>query len=508
MKVRRFLRYLVFSSLSLAIIAGAAWASGGGILKVGAQPSSTLDPHFAASITDIMINEQLYHHLTFISPDNRPVADLATKWETTDGKVWTFHLKSGVKFSTGQPVTARDVVFSFDRLRDPKVGAPTVKLYDNIDRIEAVNDTTVRFTLRNSNPEFPADAGDYHSCIIPAGTTDPGKTRIGSGAFVIDSYFPEDRIVLKPNSHFAGKDAQGNALPKVDKIQFIFSPDMGGQVEALRGGELHFLGGLTTQFAEIVKNDPHTKLLTNDSNMHWAIHMRSDKGHVAADPRIREALKLGTDHQAIIDAVRPGLASVGSGFTPMGPAYGEYFLSVPPKTDTAKAQKLLAEAGYPDGLKISLVAQNQLDVIPIATVWKEQMAKIGVDVDIQVIPSDVYYGEGENSWLKCEFGITDWGSRATPVTYFNLAYLSDGPWNGSHWQDAEFDKLTHEVDQEMDFTRRKELYHQLQTILIERGPVIVPYFEKAVVGVAANLEGVEIPSDWARARFWNAGFSK
>jgi peptide/nickel transport system substrate-binding protein len=110
--------------------------------------------------------------------------------------------------------------------------------------------------------------------------------------------------------------------------------------------------------------------------------------------------------------------------------------------------------------------------------------------------------------LKCEFGITDWGSRATPVTYFNLAYLSDGPWNGSHWQDAEFDKLTHEVDQEMDFARRKELYHQLQTILIERGPVIVPYFEKAVVGVAANLEGVEIPSDWARARFWNAGFSK
>ncbi len=507
MKLRTLRRCLVSSMLCTAI-AGSAWAAGGGILKVGAQPSSNLDPHFAASITDIMINEQIYHHLTFISPENEAVPDLATSWESPDGKVWIFHLKSGVKFSNGQPVTAKDVVFSYDRLRDPEVGTPTVKLYANVEKIEAVDDLTVKFTLKNTNPEFAADAGDFHACVIPAGTTDPGKTRIGSGPFVLKSYFPEDRVVLKRNDNFSEKDAAGNPLPKLDGVDFIFSPDMGGQVEALRGGELNFLGGLTTEFAETVEKDPHTKLLTNDSNMHWALHMRSDEGHVAADPRVREALKLATDHQAIINAVRPGLAAVGNGFTPVGPAFKEYFLDVPPKMDLEKAKKLLADAGYGGGLKITLVAQNQLDVIPIATVWKEQMAKIGVDVEIKVIPSDVYYGEGEDSWLTCDFGITDWGSRATPVTYFNLAYTSDGPWNGSHWKNAEFDKLTHAVDQEMDPVKRKELYHQLQTILIESGPVIVPYFEKAVVGVSANLEGVEIPSDWARARFWTASFAK
>jgi len=507
MKLRTLRRCLVSSMLCTAI-AGTAWAAGGGTLKVGAQPSSNLDPHFAASITDIMINEQIYHHLTFISPENIAVPDLATSWESPDGKVWTFHLKSGVKFSNGQPVTAKDVVFSYDRLRDPKVGAPTVKLYANVEKIEAVDDVTVKFTLKNANPEFAADAGDFHACVIPAGTADPGKTRIGSGPFVLKSYFPEDRVVLAKNENFSEKDAAGNALPKLDEVQFIFSPDMGGQVEALRGGELNFLGGLTTEFAETIGKDANTKLLTNDSNMHWALHMRSDEGHVAADPRVREALKLATDHQALINAVRPGLAAVGNGFTPVGPAFKEYFLNKPPKMDLEKAKKLLAEAGHANGLKITLVAQNQLDVIPIATVWKEQMAKIGVEVEIKVIPSDVYYGEGEDSWLKCDFGITDWGSRATPVTYFNLAYTSDGPWNGSHWKDAEFDKLTHAVDQEMDVAKRTELYHQLQEILIERGPVIVPYFEKAVVGVSKNLEGVDIPSDWARARFWNASFKK
>jgi len=455
-----------------------------------------------------MINEQLYHHLTFISPENRPVPDLATKWDTTDGKVWTFHLQKGVKFSNGKEVTAKDVVFSFNRLRDPKIGAPTVKLYENVSNVEAVDDATVRFKLKNANPEFPSDAGDYHSCIIPDGVTEPAKARIGSGPFVIESYLPEDRIVLKKNPQFSGKDEKGNALPILDSIQFIFSPDIGGQVEALRGGELQFVGGLTTEFAKVIKDDPNTKLLTNDSNMHWAIHMRSDKGHVASDPKVREALKLGTEHQAIIDAVRPGLASVGNGFTPVGPAYGKYYLDSKPVPNIEKAKKLLAEAGYAKGLKITLIAQNALDVVPIATVWKEQMAKIGVDVDVQVIPSDVYYGEGENSWLKCDFGITDWGSRATPVTYFKLAYMSDGPWNGSHWKDETFDKLAHEVDQEMDQAKREKLYHELQKILIERGPVIVSYFEKSVLGVSAKLNGIKIPSDWARVRFWNVSLGE
>lgn len=507
MRLPRWMRWLAFSVFS-CMIAGAAWAAGGGTLKVGSQPSNTRDPHFAASISDIMVNEQLYHHLSFISPENRPVPDLATRWETPDGKVWTFFLQSGVKFSNGQTVTAKDVVFSFDRLRDPKVGSPTVKLYENIEKVEAVNDSTVRFTLRNANPEFPSDAGDYHSCIIPAGTAEPGKAQIGSGPFVVASFLPEDRIVLKRNPQFAGKNDKGDALPILDEVQFIFSPDIGGQMEALRGGELHFVGGLTTEFAETIKKNPNTKLLTNDSNMHWALHMRSDEGRLTADPRIRKALQLGTDHQAIINAVRPGLAAVGNGFTPVGPAYGSYHLPVKPAADIEKAKKLLAEAGHPNGLAITLVAQNQLDVIPIATVWKEQMAKIGVKVDIQVVPSDVYYGEGPNSWLKCDFGITDWGSRATPVTYFKLAYMSDGPWNGSHWKDAEFDKLAQAVDKEMDAGKRAELYHRLQTILIERGPVIVTYFEKAVVGVTAKLQGIEIPSDWARTRFWAASFAK
>jgi peptide/nickel transport system substrate-binding protein len=494
---QRYRFVLCLLALVVIISGSSALATAKTILRVGCQPSNTLDPHFIANISDILISEQMYHHLTFIDTSNKPVPDLATSWSSTDGKVWTFKLASGILFSNGKPVTAEDVVFSYNRLRDPKVGAPTTVLYKAVADIKAIDSHTVQFTLSQPNPEFPSDVGDYHANIIPANTADPVKKSIGSGPFMIKSYSSEDRMVLQKNPHFIGKVA-------VDEIHFIFSPDLGGQIEALRGSQLEFVGGLTTEFAEVLKKDPNTKLLSNSSNMHYAIHMRSETGRVAADNRVRKALKLATDHQSLINAARPGMAAMGNGFTPVGPSYGDLHLAETPVPNLEKAKALLAEAGFAKGLTIDLVAQNQLDVIPIATVWKEQMAKIGVTVNIQVIPTDVYYSDGENSWLKCEFGITDWGSRATPVTYFKLAYVGNGPWSSSHWQDAEFDALVNQVSTEMDGKKRAELYKKLQRILIDRGPVIVPYFEKAVAGVSKKLNGVTLPSDWARTRFWNA----
>jgi peptide/nickel transport system substrate-binding protein len=502
--------FIAILSTVLLLSVSVLWAAPvpGGTLRIGSQAVNNLDPHFATSIADITVLEQVYQHLTFIDPSNRPVADLASKWQSADGKVWIFTLRGGAMFSNGQPVTVEDVVFSFTRLKDPKVGSPAAPLFKGIQDVKGLDANRVQFTLSDPNPEFASDVGDYHACIIPHGSKDPAKERVGSGPFMITSYSAEDRLVLKKNPYFAQKDSSGQALPYLDEIDMIFSPDLGGQVEALRGGQLDFVPGLSTQFADALKADPHTKIITNTTNMHWVLHMRSDKGRPTADNRVRQALKLGTDQQAMIDAVRPGLGSVGNGFTPVGPAFADYYLNKAPKVDVARAKKLLADAGYSNGLKITLVAQNALDVIPIATVWKDQMAKIGVDVTIQNVPSDVYYGEGDQSWLSADFGITDWGSRATPVTYFKLAYMSTSQWNESHWSDAEFDAIAAKVDKEMDAAKRAALYKQAQQILIDRGPIIVTYFEKAVAGLSANLQGVVLASDWARTRFTNAYFSK
>jgi len=486
--------------------AGAGTA--GGTLKVGIATASQLDPHFSASISDIMLNHQIYDFLVFIDENNVAVPDLATKWESSpDGKEWTFEIREGVKFHNGAAMTAEDVKYSFDRLRDPAVGAPTSKdIYKDISDVTVVDPTHVKFTLNNPNPAFAVYVGDYHAAILSKDVADPKTEQVGTGAFMLESFSAEDRAVLVKNPDYWMKDANGRHLPYVDGVEFIFSPDQTGQVSALRSGELNFVPGLSAELAKQLESDANAQLITNVSNMHWVLHMRADQPP-ANNPKFVQALKLGTDHQAIIDAVRPGLAEVGNN-TPVGPGFTEYHLAQPPVTDGAKAKQLLTEAGVPAGTKITLTAQDLGDVRAIATVWKEQMKQIGIEVEIQQVPSDVYYGEGDQSWLKVPFGITDWGTRGVPVQYFEQAYVTGAAYNESHWSDAEFDALTMQIAGELDQAKRVELYKQAQQIMIERGPFIIPYMEKPVAGASADVDGIVLASDWARTLLRTATFTK
>jgi peptide/nickel transport system substrate-binding protein len=471
------------------------------------QPASTLDPHFATTQSDIMLNHQVYDYLVYVDETNAVVPHLATEWESADGIVWVFTLRDGVVFHDGSPVTAEDIVYSFDRLRDPGVGTPTVSLYENVESVEALDPLRVQFTLTVPNPEFPADAGDYHAAILSKDSDEAAGKWIGSGPFVVESYDPEDRAVLAKKTAYWLTGTDGESLPYLDGITFIFSPDQNGQIAALQGDELQFVPGLSAELAAQVQADDSLRLIKNPSNMHFVIHMRSDEGRPTADVRVRQALMLATDHQAIADTVRPGLALVGNG-TPVGPAYKAYYLERPPQQDTAKAKQLLADAGYADGLEITLYAQTSADVPGIATVWKEQMKQIGVEVDIQSIPPDVYYGEGDSSWLEVDFGITDWGTRAVPLNYFKLAYVGGALYNESHWSDTEFDELTAQIESELDDAARAELYKKAQEILIERGPVIVPYVVEAVAGVSAAVDGITLTSDWPRTLLRGAHFTE
>ncbi len=480
----------------------------GGILKIGTQAVAGLDPHFATTIADVQLSSQVYECLTYIDASNRPVPDLAESWDSPDGKTWTFALRRGAHFSNGRPVSAQDVVFSFNRLRDPKLGTPVVDLFRSIREVRALDPRRVQFLLAETNPEFASDVGDYHAAILPAGTADPAAEPIGSGPFRVDSWFPWQGAILKRNPYYDRKGADGLPLPYLQEIHLNYSPRLSDQEEALRRGRLDFIGGLTTETVKSLQRTGAARILTVDANMHWVIHLRSDPGHVAADNRVRRALKLATDHQEIVNAVRPGLASIGNGFTPVGPAFGMYHLVRPPFPDPARAKRLLAEAGYPQGLRIDLYVTNQPDVLPIAQIWKGQMDRIGVQVDIRVLSPEEYYGRGQRSWLKVDFGITDWGTRATPVAYFNLAYRSDAPWNETHWSDPEFDEVTGRLEREMDAGRRVRLYHQAQEILIERGPIIVVYFARAAAGVNPMLQGVTLASDWPQTRFREAWFAR
>jgi peptide/nickel transport system substrate-binding protein len=464
----------------------------GGTLRHAIQPVSNLDPAFLATVPDDETARQWHDFLVFIGEDNSPDAtrSIAESWSTSsDGLSWTFNLRQGVLFHDGKEMTSRDVKFTFDRLRDPQVGAATVGLYSNITSIDAPDAYTVVFNLQNTNPDFLKDIGDYHGLIMDADTTNFQTQWNGTGPFILQSYSPEDRIVFTRNPNYWLKDDEGNQLPYLDRMEFIFIPDSIAQVEALRGGQIDYLIYLPSEFASTIDQAANTTLYRQASNTAYVLRMRSDR-EPASDNRVRQALKLATDREAILQGAFQGLGTAGRD-TPLGPVYGDLFLDEPlPARDPARARELLTEAGYGSGLTIDIYCQDRSPVPAICTIWKEQLAEAGVTVNIQLVPTDVYYG-GDNMWLEVDFAITDWGSRPYPQPYFDLAYTCEAQWNESHWCDEELDELAAIAAQEMDPARRAEQYHQIQRIFRERGSIILVFFIDNLWGANANLRGIQ-----------------
>jgi peptide/nickel transport system substrate-binding protein len=475
--------------------AAAAAPSGGkygGTLRQAYVAPTNLDPGFLSTVSDDEIARQWGDFLVYTGEDDMPdpTRSLAEKWSTSaDGLTWTFNLRKGVKFHNGQDLTAKDVKFTFDRLRDKKVGAATVEMYSNIKDITTPDDSTVIFTLNKMNTDFPLDLGDYHATILWNGIKDFQKEFIGTGPFMVDSYKPEDRLTFKRNPNYWMKDAEGNQLPYLDSMQFLFMGEASAQVEALRGGQVDYLQYLSAEFVKTIKEDPNLAVYQAPSNLAYVARMRSDRKPFD-DNKVRQAFKLAVDRQAILTAAFEDLGVTGRD-TPIGPGFKAYYLDTPePKRDVAQAKKLLADAGYPNGLNVTLTTQQASPVPAMATILKEQLAEAGINVDIKLMPTDVYYG-ADNTWLEADFAITDWGSRAYPQPYLDLAYVTGAKWNESHWSDKELDDLSKQAAVEPDQAKRADLYKQIQKIFIERGPIIVPFFANNIWAATNKLQGLQ-----------------
>ena len=481
----------------------------GGILKVGQQPGNGgLDPVLHSdNVADIMVQEQILEKLCDLDPGFVVVPRLASEWSTTDSKVWKFTLRDGVKFSNGEPFTADDVIYSMGRLRSKELGSPMADIYANIADVTADDPTHVTFMLKSADSAFPSSLTDYRSLMLCKSIKDPNKEIVGTGPFMLESIALEDRATLKKNPGYWGTDEQGNKLPYLDEIQFIYSPDKAAQLQGLLGGSLQWAGGLTAEQKQTVEGSPGYQILTSQTNYCFELQIRTDQGP-GKDLKFRQALMAGTDRQAIIDLTAPGVAQPGNG-TFVGPAYKDYYLDASPAVDPAAAKQLLADAGYADGVKIKLVAQT-IDLVPaMATVWQAQMKEIGVEVEIQQVPPDVFFTDkGTDNWYQADFCIVDWGSRATPLTYFQLALTSTAPWNYSRWKNADFDSLAKQIPLELDVTKRAELYAQAQKILQDQVPMINFLLTDGIAAQPDNVAGITLLPDWSQTLFTTAHYTE
>ncbi|MBN1857838.1 ABC transporter substrate-binding protein [Candidatus Bipolaricaulota bacterium] len=449
------------------------------------QPIVHTDPALISSDAEVAVANAVYDYLVDVDAGSRIEPRLATDWDiSADGLMYTFYLADGVFFHDGTPLHADDVVWTFERLRDPVIGSSTADLYGNILSVEATGDRIVQFALMEPNPFFLYDLSDNHALIVQAETTDFTAFN-GTGPFMLETYYPEDRLILRANPDYFVE-----GLPMLDRVEFIFFPDEVAAVGALRGDQVDLAWRMSAPLFLSLSNEPGITLMEVPTNGFDVVRLRSDRAP-GDDPRVMEALKLATDRDEILALVQLGRGVAGRD-TPIGPLYAEYYddsISVPER-DVARARDLLRQAGYVNGIRLELHTPDTGGRPDLAVVLKEQWADAGIDVDVIVEPESVYYGA--DGWLEVDLGITGWGSRPYPQFYLDQMLACGAPWNESHFCDAEFDRLASIAGSTRDEEERVSAYAQIQQLMSERGPLIIPYFFAALAAIDQRFDGFEL----------------
>lgn len=472
-----------------------------GVLRVAMQPMVQTDPAFISSDSEILFANHVYDYLVDIDPQNNVQPRLATSWSVgDDGRSYVFTLAEGVTFHDGSALTAEDVVWTFNRLRDPELGIPTADLYENVLNLEATGDLEVTFELDQSNPFFLYDLSDNHALVLKAGTDDAATNFNGTGPFKVVNYSPEDRVVLEANEQYF---IQGQ--PKLAGLEIIFFSDESASVDALRTGQVDLVMRMSTSLFVSLEDEPG--ILTSDiaTNGFDLVRLRSDRPP-GDDQRVIQAMKLATDREEILELVQQGFGAVGRD-NPIGPLYEAYYDNsvVIPQRDVDAARALLADAGYGEGLNLELHTPDTGGRPDLAVVLKSQWEQAGISVEILVEPESVYYGE--DGWLEVDLGITGWGSRPIPQFYLDVMLECDAVWNESHFCDEEFDELSQIAGSTLDEAERVAAYREIQRILIERGPVIIPYYFAQFAAISDQFEGFELKAFAGRTDFRNVGQS-
>jgi peptide/nickel transport system substrate-binding protein len=476
---------------------GATAAAGapkkGGTLKVATQaPSAAVNPLTVADSGGLCMLNQTGEFLAFDNNlEQRLQPMLATGWSpNSDGSVWTFHLRPGVTFHNGQPMTADDVVYSWTQYSDPKNASSALSAIGGVllpSGVKKVDSMTVAFHLEAPNGNFPylVSSDTYNAIIVPKGT-DFGKwqsTFMGTGAFKFKSYTQNvgAQFIANP-SHWGGG-------PYLDGTNFTFYTSQPPQILALQGGQVDVITQFVVQGAQALLNNPSYTIITLKSSNHRELSMRNDLAPFT-DARVRQAVALCMDRSGMVAALLAGKGVLGN---------DSVFAPVFPSTDTTVAQRaqdismakqLLAAAGHPNGFTTELVSEIYQEIPSLAQVIKANLAKVGITANLKIETQTQYYGKstvGNSDWLDGVMSLVDYGSRGVPNVFLTSTLTSKGTWNAARFKNPTYDKLVAQYVATVDLQTQRKIAGQIQRLLLQETPLVIPYF---IDGLSANKSNV------------------
>lgn len=442
--------------------------------------SESIDPISAAPFWQV--TEKIMSRLVRPGATGMPTPNLATSWSANaDASVWTLNLREGVKFHDGSDFDSADVVYTLLRVIDPKIDAPAKSVLSLMKSVEAIDAKTVVIKLSASHADLPMLLMDYRIRMIPEGSGKTiAKTGIGTGPFILVTLDPEGTTVLKRNPNY------WEGAPAIEKVEVYAIPDAQARLQALLSGQIDMLRHLSVQDRSVLLNNPKFELQSVYTGDWQGIVFRTDVKPFT-DKRVRKALRILTDRQEMVNLV---LGPEGGAVACDHPVWnGDQYradFKCPPQVE--KAKKLLAEAGYPNGLEIDVITSDLKSTwINMVQVYQQQAVKAGVKVNLVKAASDGFWSD---VWMKDPVVTTAWGQRPADQI-LNEDYRSTASWNESYFKNAAFDQKLDAARQELDTTKRIALYHELQKILYEESGTLIPYHLNQMVAVNKRVKGLE-----------------
>jgi len=521
MKLQR-LPALLGTGLGLAFAACAAAQT----LTIGmsSEPTSA-DPHYHKMTQNDALSAHVYDSLIVRSSDMTQLKPaLATSWRTLDDTTWEFKLREGVKFSNGEPFTSRDVLFTFCRTLNNKNPTGSYMLARLMSEVQTPDAHTVIIKTRQPMPLLAAELArglsmlwhgiapfgelrfDGDTCGVSSGwptVTDfnAGRINIGTGPYVLKSYVKGTGVELERNPNYWG-DA-----PHWQSVKIVPVPQAGPRLTGLLSGDFDVIENPAARDLNRLRNTPKFGFVATPSTRLIFLQpdvAREDSPFVKApegspgknplqDLRVRRAINMAIDRNAINQRIMDGMATPTTQYMPAG-MFGALAQDPVVKYDPETAKKLLAEAGYPNGFELTLSAPNDryINDSQIAQAVAQYLSRIGIKTQVDAMTASIYFSK--RAKREFSFAMGGWPSELGEASALFQPWVATldrpnnlGTSNYGGFSDAEFDRVYLQAAITLDAEKRREMLEDATRIALDKVPHIPLHFESTIWAFRAGL---------------------